>query len=134
LACEASAAGASQAKELLDLVVQLHGQLAEYRPSARDVPTRVLRLGRRYAVCFAAGAVLRFWLANRDTRAEGASAALWADGLWAQVALARLLHQLRPTDDGAYDVLDRLIEPLHAQYEGDLLFSLLACRLAGAAS
>jgi alkylation response protein AidB-like acyl-CoA dehydrogenase len=135
---EAPAALAAQAKELLDLVEEVHAQLAEYRPSARDVPTGVLRLGRRYAHCFAAGAVLRFWLANRDSQVDGPNAVLWADAAWARAAMARLLHQLRPAedsdDDSDDDVLDRLIEPLCAQYEGDLLFSVLTCRLPGAGS
>ncbi|WP_033820004.1 acyl-CoA dehydrogenase family protein [Kitasatospora sp. MBT63] len=117
------------ADELREITDELHAAMADHRPSARDVPPGAFDLARRWTQVFAAAACVQLWLRNRDAAADSPTAALWADGLWLEAGLARLLAKLRPgvVRDGA--VFDRLSDRLHGQYRDGELFSLLHSRM-----
>jgi alkylation response protein AidB-like acyl-CoA dehydrogenase len=119
-----------QAARIHHIADDLHADLAAYRPTARDVPPAAFELARRYALCFAAAACIRLWLANRSW---AAGAGPWSDGLWLRVALDRLLRGLTPgqAETGECDTgYDRLADDLCARFAAGELFSLLPCRLA----
>ncbi|MFJ1705646.1 acyl-CoA dehydrogenase family protein [Kitasatospora sp. NPDC088346] len=116
------------AEELRGITDDLHGAMADHRPSARDVPPEAFDLARRWTQVFAAAACVHLWLRNRDAAADSPTAALWADGLWLEAGLARLLGRLRPGAVRDGSVFDRLSERLHQQYRDGELFSLLHCR------
>ncbi|WP_030320798.1 acyl-CoA dehydrogenase family protein, partial [Streptomyces sp. NRRL B-3229] len=102
----------------------LAARLAAHRPTAVDVPAAAFRLAERYADCYAASAAVHLWLRNRETQADRSG--LWADGLWLEAVLARLLARLGPgRPDPADDVLERLVPFLAEQHGSGALPSLL---------
>ncbi|MER8185728.1 acyl-CoA dehydrogenase family protein [Kitasatospora sp. NPDC094015] len=117
------------AEELLDTTEELHAAMADHRPSARDVPPEAFELARRWTQVFAAAACVQLWLRNREAAAGSPTAALWADGLWLEAGLARLLARLRPGAVRDGEVFDRLSDRLLDQYRDGELFSLLHCRM-----
>ncbi|WP_067464472.1 acyl-CoA dehydrogenase family protein [Actinomadura macra] len=138
---------AALARRLRDIAADVHERMAGHRPTARSVPGESFDLAREYTLCVTGAACLWFWLHNRERAgAEEPTAELWADALWLEASLTRLLGRLRPgaptehgaTDHGAGDhgagepggaVYDRLLPALLAQYRAGLLFSPLLCRL-----
>jgi hypothetical protein len=101
------------------------GDIAGYRPTARDHPMDAFRTAEDFARCVAAAAVLHLWSANRDTAAAGPTAGLWRHGLWLEATLARLREQLDPGTVPDTDVFERLAAAVDAQHAEGLAMSLL---------
>ncbi|MFP3989081.1 AMP-binding protein [Streptomyces sp. E11-3] len=121
------------AERLLVTADELHRELAAQRPAARAVPAAAFALARRYALLYAAAAILWLWLENQDGPAG--QGGLIADPRVPEAVLTRLLRQLSgepDLDDNDGPALDALLPLVHRQYERGHLFSLLQCSLADA--
>jgi len=117
---------ARMAGQLHATVVGLQRELAEYVPTARDVPAAAFELARRYELCFAGAACVHLWLHNFTASRDEPAAALWRDGLWLRAALARVLDQLGARRERAdLAVHDRLAEQLLRHADDRRPFSLL---------
>jgi len=122
---------ARMADQLRAAVVGLQRELAEYVPTARDVPAAAFELARRYELCFAGAACVHLWLHNftapwATVSRDEPTAALWRDGLWLRAALARVLDQLGARRERAdLAVHDRLAEQLLRHADDRRPFSLL---------
>ncbi|MEU6895315.1 acyl-CoA dehydrogenase family protein [Streptomyces sp. NPDC046557] len=99
-------------------------ELAAHRPTAVEVPASAFGLAEKYAYCYAASAALHLWLRNHESQDHDRG--LWADGLWLEAVLSRLLSRLRPgRPDPGDDVLERLVPFLIEQQGSGVLPSLL---------
>lgn len=123
---------AGNAKRVREAVADLHARMAAHRPS-REVPAAAFTLAKRYAWAAAGAAAVQLWLRNREAPVAGPTAQLWADGLWLDGVLRRLLRRFHPaepdTDDAAFD---RLADCLRAQDAAGALLSVQPATLAGA--
>ena len=101
----------------------LHRELADYRPSIRDVPATAFALAERYELCFAGAACAQVWL--RNPAGPGAPA-LWRDGLWLQASLAWVVAKLGGEADAEVcaEIYDRVADLVLAD-RGRGVFSLL---------
>jgi alkylation response protein AidB-like acyl-CoA dehydrogenase len=111
--------------QLAEEAEQLHAEMADLRPTAREVPAMAYELARRYTVLFAAAGCVQLWLHNRTAD----DSPFWRDGDWLRAALIRLLGQLRPGGDLPADLVAELTERLRHQHKAGRLFSLLDCQL-----
>lgn len=118
-------------RALRTVVEDVHLQMAQYRPSARDVPPEAFTLATHYAHCYAAAACLGLWLRNHAAAADGATEQLWAGGRWLEACLGLLLARLRPSMRPHQEAVDQLTGQLRDQHHAGQLFSLLPCQLAG---
>ncbi|MDF2266825.1 acyl-CoA dehydrogenase [Streptomyces coacervatus] len=94
----------------------LHEELAAHRPSAVRVPSAAFALAERYCALYAAAAALHLWTHNHRwiaATASGPALALWADGLWVEAALLRLLPRILGRPVPSYDT-----HRIHARLAG----------------
>jgi alkylation response protein AidB-like acyl-CoA dehydrogenase len=121
------AAPASLARRAEAVAVAADGvaaRLVTHRPTAVEVPAEDFELAERYADCYAASAAVHLWLRNRGTHGDGSG--LWAEGLWLEAVLARLLARLLPgRPDPTDDALELLVPFLVEQHGSGVLPSLL---------
>ncbi|PYC87368.1 acyl-CoA dehydrogenase [Streptomyces tateyamensis] len=114
------------AAALAEQAEQLHTEMAELRPSAREVPAMAYELARRYTVLFAAAGCVQLWLHNRTAD----DSPFWQHGDWLRAALIRLLGQLGAgSGELPADLVAELTERLRHQHKAGRLFSLLDCQL-----
>lgn len=126
------------ALRLLAVTDAVHAEMESRQDVLADVPPGAFETARRYTLCYAGAACLGLWTANADRLSEGATAALWRDGLWLRAALERVLARLGEPDApagaepaGCHEEL--LAQARAARAEGRL-FSLLEQRDAAAAT
>ncbi|MFF1793599.1 phosphopantetheine-binding protein, partial [Kitasatospora sp. NPDC058263] len=110
-------------------------ELAAPRPVPVEAPRAAFDLAERYALLYAAAAAVQLWLRNHE--APEHQGGLWADGLWLDAALARVLTRLglgprRPV--AGDDLLERLVPFLEEQQRSGLLPSLLSYPLVKGSS
>ncbi|MFE0461706.1 acyl-CoA dehydrogenase family protein [Kitasatospora sp. NPDC058965] len=113
------------AAELAEQAAAIHAEMAELRPSAREVPASSYELARRYTVLFGAAACVQLWLHNRTAD----DSACWQSSSWLRAALVRLLGQLRPGGELPAELVADLTGRLQRQHRAGRLFSLLDCQL-----
>ncbi|MFD9596933.1 acyl-CoA dehydrogenase family protein [Kitasatospora sp. NPDC059973] len=124
-----------RAEALLAAVDGLAVELAAHRPVPVEAPRAAFDLAERYALLYAAAAAVQLWLRNHE--APEHQGGLWADGLWLEAALARVLTRLghgprRPV--AGDDLLERLVPFLEEQQRSGLLPSLLSYPLVKGSS
>ncbi|HYS41760.1 MAG TPA: acyl-CoA dehydrogenase [Pseudonocardiaceae bacterium] len=121
----------ADAEALAQVSVDIHEEMARFRPRSHDVPTAAFELARRYDLCFAGAAALRFWLHNHDHVDPGAP--LWQGGLWLTAGLRSVLDRLgADLDNSSYALFDRLFEAAAAQRDRTPWPSILSDAAAGA--
>ena len=129
----------SAAQRLLAVTDKVHAEMETHQDVLADVPTAAFETARRYTLCYAGAACLGLWTANADRLADGATAALWQDGLWLRAALDRILVRLGAAEttngtegaDGSEpETYEALLAEVRAARAEGRLFSLLEQREA----
>lgn len=80
------------ARRLAALADDVMTRIAAYEPTARAVPTVAFELARRYELCFAGAACIRFWLHERASETVAAD----SQALWLRAALTWLIGEADP--------------------------------------
>ncbi|MEU1513056.1 acyl-CoA dehydrogenase family protein [Streptomyces sp. NPDC005811] len=111
------------AARLRETADEVHQRMAEYRPTARQVPADAFALAKRYTLLFSAACCVQLWLRNRSERPE--DALLWRDPVWLEACLGRLMEQLRPGGREDFGAYDRLLGRLREQYDAGAPLTLL---------
>lgn len=121
------------ARRLLAVTDTVHTEMEAHQDILTDVPTAAFETARRYTLCYAGAACLGLWTGSLDRLGEGATAALWQDGLWLRAALDRILVRLGDGESGAADssepeVYEALLAEVRTARAQGRLFSLLEQR------
>lgn len=124
------------ALRLLAVTDKVHAEMETHQDVLTDVPPRAFETARSYTLCYAGAACLGVWTANADRLGEGATAALWRDGLWLRGALGRVLARLgepdAPQGTDAAGCEEELLAQVRAARAEGRLFSLLEQQEAAA--
>lgn len=113
------------AGRLLDRADALHHRIARCRRGPAAGPAEANAAATAFAHCFAGAAALALWTHNRGAVRDG-PVAVWADGLWLEGALVRVLHRLGEAP-GDTVWADRLGAALLTRREAGLPLALLPC-------
>ncbi|MET9684264.1 acyl-CoA dehydrogenase family protein [Streptomyces coeruleorubidus] len=120
------------AQRLLAVTDKVHAEMETHQDVLADVPPQAFETARRYTLCYAGAVCLGLWTASADRLGEGATAALWRDGLWLRGALDRVLTRLGEPDapQGAEPAgfYEELLAQVRAARAEGRLFSLLEQR------
>jgi hypothetical protein len=127
---------ASSAGALRDALEDLYQAMRTQPSTPLTVPAPSFVLAQRLAACLGGAAILQLWLRNRDAALahDTATTPLWRNGVWAQLALDRLLGELgvpHPAPESAYHTS---FEVLRHQVSSGQLPSLFSVPLAEARS
>ncbi|MFF6781353.1 acyl-CoA dehydrogenase family protein [Streptomyces sp. NPDC012510] len=116
-------------ERLMDVVDQVHTEMAEFQDARTEVPPAAFDVARRFTLCFAAAACVGLWTHSHVDAETGATARLWRDALWLRAALARLLTELGLPDAADPEAWDELLDAAGALHSEGRLVSLLPLSL-----